>query len=140
MEKTVRRCGIEVRWQLRCPRSWDALTPTPDADVRHCGECNERVYFCRDDHETLAQARAGHCIAREEPSEDALPRIVLGRSVVIRQVTDAQEAALAHARRERGIADALRAEGTSPACPACGYAMPRFRRTCYVCGHEAVPA
>jgi hypothetical protein len=139
MKKTVRRCGAVVRWQVRCPRSWDALTPTDEADVRHCSQCNEQVHFCRDDRETIEHARAGHCIAREEPSANELPALVLGRATEVVSWTAAEEEALARMVRERGIEEALRSGDwgvSARVCPQCGYAVPGFRPTCYVCRHE----
>lgn len=57
--------GLEarVRFAFVCPRSWEELTPTSEAGVRHCGACGEHVYKV----ETLVAAeelaRRGSCIA-----------------------------------------------------------------------------
>lgn len=135
-ERTVRTCPI--RMKFTCPRTWEGLQPTADSDIRHCGQCNRDVYFCRTDEETLHHARAGHCIAREEPHSDEMPRIMLGQPEVIPEVTPRQKQANAWRLRERGITDALdnaRYEGARD-CPQCGYPVPSFRKSCYVCSFE----
>jgi hypothetical protein len=121
-----------------CLKTWEGLQPTADSDVRHCAQCNEDVHFCRTDEETLRHARAGHCIAREEPLSEELPHLVLGRPESPPVVTPEQQQASALRARERGITDALdnaRYEGARD-CPECGYPVPRFRKTCYVCAFE----
>ncbi len=135
-ERTIRTCP--VRMKFSCPRTWEGLRPTANPDVRHCAHCNEDVHFCRTDEETLRHARAGHCIAREEPHPDALPDLVLGRPEFPPVITPEQEQASALYARERGITDALdnaRFEGARD-CPGCGYPVPSFRKTCYVCAFE----
>jgi hypothetical protein len=99
---------------------------------------HEDVHFCRTDEETLRHARAGHCIAREEPHPDELPYLMLGRPAIPPVVTPEQEQARALRAREGGITAALdnaRYEGARD-CPECGYPVPSFRKTCYVCAFE----
>lgn len=133
-QRTVRRCGEVIRWEYRCPRTWDALTATEDPTVRHCGQCSREVHFCADDASTIEHARAGHCIAREEPSAGELPAAVLGM-VDVRH-TPSEQVALDQHIRERGITDALRVIDTATrTCPRCSYPIPSFRDRCYVCAH-----
>jgi len=134
--RTIRNCP--VRMQVVCPKRWDDLASTDRADVRHCAQCDEDVHYCRTDAETLTHARAGRCIAREEPDASELPNIVLGRPAVPLEITEQQEAALRLRARERGIATLLngRLEGASRDCPECGYPVPDFRVSCYVCGRK----
>ena len=62
---------------------------------------------------------------------------MLGRPRAPEEPTEEQAAALARAHRERGIAEALRAIDTAHrACPGCGYPVPSFRETCYVCKRQ----
>jgi hypothetical protein len=133
-ERTIRNCG--VRMKIVCPKTWDALDTTGRADVRHCSQCNEDVYFCATDAETIAQAYAGHRITRERPLGSELPAAILGGRP--RVVTDEQRAALDRARREHGIDTLIngRVAGTTRACPDCSYPVPDFRKSCYVCGRE----
>ena len=77
-KRTIRNCLLPIFRQV-CPKQWDALTPTEDAGVRHCGECKQHVYLCLTDEETLDHARAGHCVARVIPDESELGSMILGR-------------------------------------------------------------
>jgi hypothetical protein len=65
------------------------------------------VSFCRTDEETLRHARAGHCIAREEPHGGELPELVIGTPHPPSAITPEQKLASAWHLRENGIADAL---------------------------------
>jgi hypothetical protein len=115
-----------------CPMAWERLESTAHKDVRHCAQCDRDVYFCRTDAETLEHARAGRCIARERPAASELPRMVLGRTVVV--PADEQEEAATLERRERRIDRVLaRPLEGERACPSCGYPVPGFRVTCFVC-------
>lgn len=135
-QRTIRTCA--VRMKVVCPKTWEGLQPTADSGVRHCAQCNEDVHFCRTDEETLRHARAGHCIARETPHPDELPQLVLGRPAIPLDRTPEQEQAGAWLAREGGITASLdnaRYEGARD-CPECGYPVPSFRKTCYVCAFE----
>lgn len=135
-ERTIRNCTVHV--DTPCPKRWDELQVTDSVNARHCFVCGEDVFFCSSAEETLEHARAGHCIAREEPHPSELPRVVLGRPTVVPVVTTEQERARAWARREHGINILLRGrlEAASRPCPDCGYPVPSFRKSCYVCGLE----
>ncbi len=52
-----------VRFAFACPRSWEELTPTAAAGVRHCGGCGEDVHRADDVIAAEALARAGRCVA-----------------------------------------------------------------------------
>ncbi|AKF07511.1 hypothetical protein [Sandaracinus amylolyticus] len=121
---------------MRCPLQWDALERTDDPDVRHCTACSERVYFCRDDAETVERALAGQCIAREEPDASEKPAIVLGRPARPLVMTARQSAAQSWSGRERGIREAIAGDvRATRRCPECGYPVAGWREHCYVCGH-----
>jgi hypothetical protein len=47
----------------KCPRSWKLLASTPEADVRHCRECDRDVYLCLTPAEFVAQGELGRCVA-----------------------------------------------------------------------------
>lgn len=132
--RTIRNCA--VRLKVVCPKIWDDLQATGDADVRHCAQCDQDVHYCRTDAETLAHGRAGHCVAREEPDRSELPKLVLGRPAVPVEVTEQQAVAQRRSAREHGISRLLngRLEGTSRECPECAWPVPDFRVRCYVCG------
>lgn len=120
-----------------CPQRWSDLTPTEVETERLCSQCDMRVYFCGTDEETLAHARAGHCIAREEPIGVEPRYVVLGRPASPPpEPSEEQKRAWSWARRERGIEAALASSGPSARdCPECHYPVPRWRVSCYVCGH-----
>jgi|SRR5580704_15770943 hypothetical protein len=90
------------------------------------------------DAETIAHARAGHCVARAIPHHAELPELILGRVAVPLSRIAEQEEALRLAGRERGIDILLhgRIDAASRDCPGCGYPVPDFRKSCYVCGLE----
>lgn len=134
-QKTVRLCRVAVK---ACPRDWDKLTPTTDEEVRHCPQCDRDVHFSASDADTIEKARAGLCVARLEPQAGSLPdrRVVVGKPEVQELPADTPEesALLTRLGRERGIAEALaRLEYDTVDCGNCGYPVPTFRRTCYVC-------
>ena len=136
-ERTIRNCSVRVK--VPCPRTWEGLAPTSDPTVRHCGECDQDVYFCATDAETLEHARAGRCIAREDPHRSQLPQMVIGRPVVSVEPTERQRRALELRRKEHGITTLVRNrrfEAASRNCPECDYPVPDFRKSCYVCGFE----
>jgi len=63
---TISRAPIEkcdVRFQLKCPRSWDALATTDLADVRHCGHCDKQVFFCSSLEDVRDRGHRGQCVA-----------------------------------------------------------------------------
>ena len=49
--------------RVRCPWSWDALDQTPEADVRHCRECDRDVHLCRTPADFIAHGERGRCVA-----------------------------------------------------------------------------
>jgi hypothetical protein len=119
-----------------CPRTWEGLDPTERADVRHCAQCTEDVYFCATDAETISHARAGHCIARDRPLGSELGGMILGRIEGVPELTSEQQEARQRAARERGIDTLLdgRIADTTRVCHECAYPVPEFRKSCYVCG------
>lgn len=53
-----------VTFSFTCSQEWDAMRPTADERVRHCGTCARDVHLCRSDAEAAAHGLAGHCVAR----------------------------------------------------------------------------
>lgn len=53
----------QVEWKFKCPKRWDELMPTNDADVRYCSSCHRGVYVCKTIEEVNHYARLGECIA-----------------------------------------------------------------------------
>src|SRR5262249_27093449 len=50
-------------FKFRCPKKWDRLEPTHQAEVRFCDNCQENVYYCLPIGEAKQHARQGHCVA-----------------------------------------------------------------------------
>lgn len=133
--RTIRNCLPVFR--AVCPQQWDALAPTEDPGIRHCGGCDQRVYFCETDAETQAHARAGHCIAREMPDSSEVRAVYLGLARELPPETPEQAEAGRRRHRERGIDDAIKNTGrSSRSCPGCHYPAPDWRVACRVCGYE----
>jgi hypothetical protein len=130
--RTIRNCL--PTFHFVCPKRWDDLAATDDPAARHCDQCDRQVYLCTTDEQTIAHAKAGHCIAREE-LVDSGPRLRLGKITPpkITELTEAQRRTL----REFGINEAIRAaQSASRSCPECGYPVTDWRVTCRVCGFK----
>lgn len=132
-QRTVRNCRANKR--LRCPRAWIRLQATNQPDVRRCGVCASDVFFCRTDAETLQHARLGHTVARDEPHPSELPCFHVPATDIQPAFTEAEGRALDLSRREHGIDQLIngRLDHEARACPACGYPVPTFRKSCFVC-------
>ena len=132
---TVRNCN-DKGFDFVCPRDWSALNSTDIESQRFCSHCNETVYLCTTDAETLSHARAGHCVARELPDESELPVIYLGRPTNPPPITESHERALEWTYRERGIDDSLKNFDSERCCPKCEFPAPDWRVDCRVCGFK----
>ncbi len=129
---TVRNCPPPFRF--KCPKTWDELASTEDPNVRHCDQCQQLVHLCPSDAETIAHAKAGHCIAREIPDNSELPRLVVGQPSEPIECTEQQLSAMRWRSREDGVDDSLRNLDAIRSCPKCGYPAPHWRIQCRVCG------
>lgn len=124
-------------FHFRCSERWGDLTVTDHPSIRHCGRCESDVFYCSTDDETIAHAKAGHCIAREVPDGSELPPIFVGQPAHPIVITASHENARRWAARERGIDDSIRnAARTDRSCPRCFFPAPAWRTTCRVCGFE----
>ena len=132
-KRTIRNCPLPI-FRRVCPQQWEALTPTDQPSVRHCGQCNENVYLCSTDDETLSHARAGHCVARLIPDDSELPVVYLGMPTHVPPTTAEQEEATRLADRERWIDYALKNLSATRSCPRCHYPVQSWRTSCRVCG------
>ena len=70
--------GLDVRWRYKvarplienclavefeCPKDWGSLSTTENSDVRYCGACAKRVYYCNSVDEARRQTQWGNCVA-----------------------------------------------------------------------------
>jgi hypothetical protein len=53
---------LVVRFQYACPNQWETLSPTAEAGVRYCADCQRKVYFCDSLESVEQRALAGDCI------------------------------------------------------------------------------
>jgi hypothetical protein len=129
---TIRLCRARSRKGSPC--KWEDLSETGGENVRYCGECNRRVYLCHSDQDTVLRALGGECVAREGPDSIELPKAYLDEPPKGYSVSSQQATAVEWMHRERGIADAIeRIDSAHQPCPKCGYPVPEFRKSCYVC-------
>jgi len=136
---TVRNCNVRIAEP--CPKQWEHLDVTNDESVRHCASCGKDVHYCRTDEQTIAHAKAGHCIARLAPDKAELPPVVIGRPTVQHVPTEQERTAQEWASRERRVDEAIKdALSVSVSCPACGYPAGEWRKTCKVCGKTLKPS
>ncbi len=49
--------------ELECPKDWGSLSATERADVRYCGSCRKKVYYCGSIGQARTHALAGDCVA-----------------------------------------------------------------------------
>jgi hypothetical protein len=132
-QTTIRNCDRSFRFV--CPQKWGDLARTDVDSQRFCDKCEQIVYLCVSDAETLEHARAGHCIARETPDASELPAVYVGRPKEPILETESQVQARAWAHREHGIDDSLRNIDADRTCPECGFPAPDWREACRVCGN-----
>jgi len=116
----IRNCKAEFRYV--CPMDWDDLEPTSEPIARFCQECQQPVFFCATDVESLNHARQGHCIAM--PGEDGSGRWLI-KVGMPEPLTTEQKAILAAYLLDTAKTEALRdLKDSSRFCPGCGYPWP----------------
>ncbi|HWO20094.1 MAG TPA: FHA domain-containing protein [Kofleriaceae bacterium] len=75
--------GVDTAWRARiakrpiegcpafdyaCPKRWSELAPTQLDGVRHCGACDQPVYYCASVEEAREHAARGACVALDVTS------------------------------------------------------------------------
>lgn len=61
-------------FEFLCPKTWDALKPAFSAGVRHCDQCQRKVYLCSSDKDIALYSSLNYCIAvPAQPEDGALP-------------------------------------------------------------------
>ena len=53
----------QIRWSIQCPKKWESLASTTDAEVRLCGTCNREVFFCTTIEDVRLRGEARQCVA-----------------------------------------------------------------------------
>lgn len=54
---------ISCQFAVKCPKSWARLTPTEDAAIRHCPECERDVHLALTEKDFRRSAEEGQCVA-----------------------------------------------------------------------------
>lgn len=142
---TIRNCPKDVstpRFKFRCPTIWENLSATADPSVRHCKECKHEVYFCASDAETIAHAKAGHCIARPAPDLSGLPQrqMYIGmpenpepEPVLTPEQQELQDRTILEGGVTLSIASVKYANRD---CPKCNFPAAAWWTECRVCGEK----
>jgi uncharacterized protein (TIGR02996 family) len=60
-QPAIERC--DLRFELVCPKRWDALRATRSPEVRFCDGCHKHVYYAASVPEAREHARYGRCVA-----------------------------------------------------------------------------
>ena len=55
-------------FDFSCPKAWSELSPTERDGVRHCGACEQPVYYCASVEEAREHAARGACVALDVTS------------------------------------------------------------------------
>jgi uncharacterized protein (TIGR02996 family) len=77
--------NCDVRFELQCPKRWDALAATETAGVRFCAACKSEVRYAVTVAEARKLARTGACVAvdpaQPRAAHDLEPVALVGRVV-----------------------------------------------------------
>lgn len=57
----IEKCDSPFKFQ--CPKSWESLTSTDDATIRHCTTCDQAVFFCANLSQVRVHGMAKRCVA-----------------------------------------------------------------------------
>lgn len=52
-----------LNFHYKCPRTWDSLNVTEQADIRFCDVCQHQVYWANSYQDAERQAALGRCVA-----------------------------------------------------------------------------
>jgi uncharacterized protein (TIGR02996 family) len=78
--------GCDVKVELACPKTWEALAPTDRENVRRCDACAKDVVFCSSIDDARRLAQKGGCVALDpavtrRPNDLDPPVMMVGRLV-----------------------------------------------------------
>jgi len=134
-DTTIRNCPSGFKYQ--CPLKWENLKLTDSVNVRFCLSCNNNVYFCTSDKETIAHALEGHCIARMQPHISELPQMFIGIPDDQAPITKEQEEACNFRNKENSINDSIQnLKYSSRVCTNCGFPQEDWLKKCRICQTE----
>jgi len=121
---TVRNCD-EV-FKFKCPLNWSDLRETEEENKRFCNQCENDVFLCKTDGETIDHAKQGHCIARV--NFNIKKKITIGQT----KLDPSEIIAENRNRREEAITVALKVN-SGKTCKRCSYPVNEDSLDCEVC-------
>lgn len=62
---------ISCEFSFKCPKTWERLSPTDIASIRHCSECDRDVHLALTEEDFRRHANGGHCVAVRVLTPDA---------------------------------------------------------------------
>ena len=75
MDAVIRNC----EFRFKCPKTWDALEVTTNAQQRFCDDCHRTVHYCKTPEQLQQAIVANWCVAVElRPPEALTPRLFVG--------------------------------------------------------------
>lgn len=54
---------ISCEFSFKCPKTWERLSPTDIASIRHCSECDRNVHLALTEEDFRRHADRGRCVA-----------------------------------------------------------------------------
>jgi len=54
---------IACDFSFQCSKTWEYLSPTDNAGIRHCQECNRDVHLALTEEDFRRYAEGGYCVA-----------------------------------------------------------------------------
>ncbi len=54
---------IRCRFSFTCPKLWERLQPTTEANVRYCVACERKVHLALTEEALVEHSFQGHCVA-----------------------------------------------------------------------------
>lgn len=78
---------ISCSFSFQCPKTWECLSPTDNAGIRHCQECNRDVHLALSEEDFRRHAEGGYCVAvrvlqRNVPDENRKGVFIIGNVAV----------------------------------------------------------
>ena len=76
---------ISCEFAFKCPKTWERLSPTDSATIRHCSECDRDVHLALTEDDFRQHAGAKWCTAVRvlqpgQSAEDANEAYVIGNA------------------------------------------------------------
>lgn len=121
---TVRNCD-EI-FTFKCPLDWSDLEETDQQKIKFCNQCENNVFLCETDEETIEHAKQGHCIARV--TFNIKKELTIGQT----KLDPSEIIAENRIRREEAINKALKID-SGKTCSRCSYPVEEESLDCQVC-------